>query len=456
MLIASAEDAASANTAPKPKQNYRWLIIGLAFLITLINYLDRSAISYAIGPIKQEFHLQDDAFGLIGGAFGFGYAFMTIGGGILSDRFGARKIWALAATAWSLITAFLAAASGLWTFIILRSTLGLAEGPHFPCLARVCGDWLPANERARAAAFGLLAVPLSSVIGAPLISQLIIHLGWRAMFVVLGSAGIVWALIWLLAFRDFPEQSKQVAEEELLYIRSGATGTREKSHEELRDHGCEGNKSSVKSLLSNKSLMINNYAFFCFGYLLFFAVTWLPGFMEHEYGMPLAEVGKFLMIPWATAAVLLAFGGWISDRIYQGTHSVRKSRCHLIWISQLLSALCLLPMLFKPSLNLGIVMVSLGLGFGLMPNAAFYSINCDLAKDRVATSQGLMTMFSSLASMGAPALTGILVTHFHSFAPAFALLIFFALSSVVLVAFFQFPDRAATTAAVSPVGPAAS
>lgn len=441
MLIASAEDAASANTAPKPKQNYRWLIIGLAFLVTLINYLDRSAISYAIAPIKQEFHLDDKSFGLIGGAFGFGYAFMTIGGGILSDRFGARKIWALAATAWSLITALLAAASGLGTFIILRSSLGLAEGPHFPSLARVCGDWLPPKERARAAAFGLLAVPLSSVIGAPLISQLIIHMGWRAMFVVLGSAGIVWALVWVLAFRDFPEQSKQVSEEELLYIRSGATDTRDKSREELRNHGCEGNKSSIKSLLTNKSLMINNYAFFCFGYLLFFAVTWLPGFVEHEYGMPLDSAGKFLMIPWATAAVLLAIGGYASDRIYQRTHSVRKSRCHLIWVSQLLSALCLLPMLFKPSLSVGIVMVSLGLGFGLMPNAAYYSINCDLAKDRVATSQGLMTMFSSLASMGAPVLTGVLVDKFQSFAPAFALLIFFALSSVILVAFFQHPDQ---------------
>jgi sugar phosphate permease len=440
-MLETSMPTSEANALPKPKGNYRWVIVGLAFVITLINYLDRSAISFAIGPLKAEFHLDDQAFGKIAGAFGVGYMFMTIGGGVLTDRFGARKIWAGAAMAWSLITALLAAASGLWTFIILRSSLGLAEGPHFPSLARVCADWLPASERARAASFGLMAVPLASVIGSPLISQLIIHLGWRAMFVVLGSLGIVWAFIWVWLFRDFPERSRFVSDEELAYIRGGAGASRERTQQELLEHGLEGDKSTVKNMLSNRSLMINNYSFFCFGYLLFFAVNWLPGFLEQTYSMSLADVGKFLMLPWATAACLTGLGGLISDRLWNRTGSVRKSRCHLIWICQLLSALCFLPMLFKPTLTLGMIMVSLGLGLGLMPNAAFYSINCDLAKDRAATSQGLMTMFSSCASIGAPILTGWLVTVSGNFTSAFALLIFFTLTSVFVVYFFQHPDK---------------
>ncbi|MFX5464776.1 MFS transporter, partial [Acinetobacter baumannii] len=79
----------------------------------------------------------------------------------------------------------------------MRSALGLCEGPHFPALARVVADWLPPNERARATAVSLAAVPLASVIGAPLISQLIIHCGWRAMFMILGSLGIAWAIAWV-------------------------------------------------------------------------------------------------------------------------------------------------------------------------------------------------------------------------------------------------------------------
>jgi sugar phosphate permease len=440
-MIVTSTESSTTNPIAKPKGNYRWVIIGLAFVITLINYLDRSAISFALEPLKREFGLDDAAFGKIAGAFGLGYLFMTIGGGMLTDRFGARKIWAGAAFLWSAITAFLALASGLWTFILLRSSLGLAEGPHFPSLTRVCADWLPVNERARAAAFSLMAVPLSSVIGAPLISQLIIHFGWRVMFVVLGSLGIVWAAIWVVMFRDFPEQSNRVSDDEVLYIRSGASISRTENHNALRDHGCTGDKSTVASLLRNRSLMINNYAFFCFGYLLYFSVTWLPGFLQETYGLKLSQVGTFLMIPWATASVLLPLGGYISDKVWHRTHSLRKSRCHLMWICQLLSGLCLVPMLFKPDLSVAMVMVSLGLGFGLMPNAAFYSLNCDLAKDRVATSQGLMTMFSSISSIGAPILTGWLVTASGNFTSAFGLLIFFTLSSVLAVFFFQHPDQ---------------
>ena len=440
-MIVTSTETPTTNPVAKPKTNYRWVIIILAFIITLINYLDRSAISFAYEPLKHEFGLNDEAFGKIAGAFGIGYMFMTIGGGMLTDKFGARKIWAGAAFLWSTITALLATASGMWTFILLRSSLGLAEGPHFPSLTRVCADWLPVNERARAAAFGLMAVPLSSVIGAPLISQLTINFGWRVMFVVLGSLGVVWALVWFLMFRDFPEQSKKVTDEEMLYIRSGEPISRDRSHEDLRDQGCVGEKSSVATLLRNRSLMINNYAFFAFGYLLYFAVTWLPGFLQKTYGLPLAEVGTFLMLPWATASVLLPLGGFLSDRIWNKTGSLRKSRVHLMWICQLLCGLVLLPMLFKPTLPVAMVMMSLGLGFGLMPNAAFYSLNCDLAKDRVGTSQGLMTMFSSIASIGAPIMTGWLVTASGNFTSAFGLLIFFTLSSVLLVFFFQHPDK---------------
>src|SRR5687768_1805266 len=89
----SGEPVNQTVEAPPTKEkqtNYRWVVIALAFLITIINYLDRSAISYAIGPIKHEFGLNDQDFGFIAAAFGIGYMVMTLGGGILVDRWGAR------------------------------------------------------------------------------------------------------------------------------------------------------------------------------------------------------------------------------------------------------------------------------------------------------------------------------------------------------------------------------
>jgi MFS family permease len=164
------------------RSNYRRIIILLAFLITIVNYLDRSAISYAIGPICREFKLDKAQFGSIGSAFAIGYMVMTVVGGLWVDRWGARRVWSIAATVWSLCTGGLALAADFSGLFTMRVLLGVAEGPHFPALTRVIADWLPVTERARATAFGLCAVPLANVIGAPLISGLMVSLGWKATF----------------------------------------------------------------------------------------------------------------------------------------------------------------------------------------------------------------------------------------------------------------------------------
>jgi MFS family permease len=84
------------------RSNYRWVISGLIFLITLINFIDRSAISFIIDPLKQEFHFTDTEFGMILSAFGLGYFLLTILGGWLVDTLGSRLVWPLAAIGWSL------------------------------------------------------------------------------------------------------------------------------------------------------------------------------------------------------------------------------------------------------------------------------------------------------------------------------------------------------------------
>lgn len=425
--------------------NYRWVILGLAFFITLVNYLDRSAISYAITPISKEFGFTKTDFGAVASAFAVGYMIMTTGGGLMVDKWGARKVWSGAAVLWSAITALMGLASSFSVLFTFRTLLGLAEGPHFPALTRVVADWLPPSERARSTAIGLTAVPMASVIGAPLITTLIISFGWKMMFVILGSVGIVWAFVWYFMFRDYPENSKSVNEAELTHIREGQLVNRDKSDDELRHHHLSLGTTTWKFMLLNPSLMANNFAFFAFGYLLFFALTWLPGYFESTYHLNLKQVGVYLIAPWLTAAVMLMTAGFISDWLWKKTGSMRASRSHLIWSCQLLSGICFIPVLFNQDLNVSLIFISLGLGFGLMPNAAFYALNTDLAKDRAATSLGLMDTFFALSGILAPYLTGFLAEKTGSFNAAFSLLIFFTLSATLAVFFFQRPDEKKST-----------
>lgn len=410
---------------------YRWFVTSLIFFITLVNFVDRSAISFVIEPLKREFHFTDTQFGMILSAFGLGYVLLTAFGGWLVDVWGTRIVWPLAAIGWSLCVGCLGLATGFASFIMLRLLLGITEGPHFPAMSRSISDWLPASERARALSLGLVAIPLSSVVGAPLTSYLVADFGWRTMFFVISAVGILWAVVWFLFFKDRPEQSRFVNEAERKLIISSRA-----KKEEGKD------PIDWRFILTNPALIANNIAYFAFGYMLFFATLWLPGYFLTQHGMNLKSVGWFLTIPWLVGAIFLKAGGIISDWLYKKTGSSRISRSHLIWTTQLLAAIFFLLLGFTNSLPLCLLFLSLGLGFGFMPQPAYFSVNIDVAKDRAGSSQGVTSAFLSLAGIIAPALTGWLIDFTGNYQAAFLLLAGLTAASVVVVILFHHPDRA--------------
>ena len=407
------------------KKTYIIGIITILFLTLIVNYMDRSAIAYAIQPIKHDFGLNNAQFGLIGAAFGFGYLLMTLIGGILVDRYFAHRVLTVSSLIWSVVCILLGFATNFWMLFVLRVLLGVAEGPSFPAVTQVIANWLPLSWRVRTMSFVLAAVPFASVLGAPIISHLIITFNWRLTFIILGSfgEGILITIIWFAFYRD------------------AHTFDKSKFSEPLADQVIS-QKTTWRFLLLNRSLMANNYAYFTYGYLFFFALTWLPGYLEQDYGLKLKQVGWFLTIPWLTATVLLIVGGTLSDKLLERTDSLRRSRSHVIWICQLLSALCFLTVIFEHSLTTALIFISLGLGFSLMPNAVFYSLNIDLAKDRAATHPGIMDCFFALGGILAPALTGLLAHLTGNFNAAIFLLSVLTLSSVLGIILFQHPDKA--------------
>lgn len=434
-------NSSQAFLRPQGKTNYRWVVVALSFIIIIINYMDRTAISYAVGPIQKEFGLNNTDYGMIAAAFGIGYTIMTLGGGIIVDLWGSRKVWAGSAVAWSLCTGLLGASNGFHALAFLRVMLGITEGPCFPAMTRAVTDWLPMAERARATAITLAAVPLASAIGAPFISHLIAQYGWRTMFAILACLGIVWAIVWWKMYRDYPQNSPKVSQAELEHIHEGQAITHGQSDDELRKHHLAAGKTTWKFILFNPSLMANNFSFFSFGYLLFFATTWLPAFLEQTYHLKVKEVGLYCIAPWLTSAVLLTVAGFMADWLWKKTGSIRKSRSHMIWICQMLSAFCFIAVTTTNSLPTVITLISLGLGFGLMPNAAFYALNSDLAKDRAGTSLGLMDCFLAAAGVLAPLLTGWMSTVTGNFNSAILLMAGLTISSSICVILFQHPDR---------------
>ncbi len=414
------------------KTYFRWVVVGLVTLITVINYLDRSAIAYAIHPIQQEFGFDDTQFGLIGSAFAMGYLFSTFWGGFLVDRFGTRYVWAIAALVWSLSLILLSQANALISFLILRMFLGLGEGPHFPAMTRTLANWLPMKERARALGLDLVGVPLASLIGAPLITSLIVAFGWKITFLILGSLGIAWAVVWLFFFRTHPQDSSWVSAPECAYIQQD---------QNLNSTVDTDVPLNWKDILLNRTFITNTLAFFSFGYFVFFAITWFPGYLAKTYQLELQEIGLLLIAPWATASLFILLGGFLSDWIWKHTESLRLSRSYLIGISQLLSALSLIPLLFSHDVKWTLFFLSLGTGFAFLPNASFFALNADLSHEHAGKSQGMMTAFFAFSGILAPFLTGLLTDWTGNFNAAIFIVLFLSIFSGLGIVFFQFPDH---------------
>lgn len=400
-----------------------WLhlrILALIAIVTVINYLDRSAISFAILPIEHTLGMTNSEFGWIAGAFGIGYILMAPFGGMLVDRFGPVIMWLSSAIAWSIITIFMGIVSSVEAFFFLRIALGIAEGVHFPCLLRTVVDWLPSNLRGRMLAIGLAGVPLSSLIGSPFLAWLIDDFGWKSMFFVLGFLGLVWVVLWILNFRgNFANEPKdpKASKKAMLMLQTSA---------------------GWRDILSSHTFQISCFIYFAFGYTVFFALMWLPGYLEQTYGIDIRKTGFLVMLPWFISSVMLFFGGSLSDYLLKKTHKLRLSRSCLIGIFMGASGILFLIIPFLPSLYFDVFLYSCALGFAFAINAPIYALNSDLFPHHPGTAQGVMTMFFALAGFIAPTLTGLLSDLSGNFEIAIYMMAAFSLVASVL-AFFQKP-----------------
>src|SRR6185436_5949934 len=213
---------------------FRWFIIFLLFAISVVNYIDRAAISYSIPQIERDLGLSPADAGGILGAFGLGYAITTLLGGIVVDRFGSRVVLAVAAVLWSVSIGATGLAAGFVMLYAARVLLGVSEGPNFPALTGAVTRWLAPQERATALGNALVAVPLALAIGGPIVTQLLAWLDWRWTFGVLFVLSAAWVPLWYFLFRDSPAESRFVNKAELDHIRTTSDGGTRAPHAVLK------------------------------------------------------------------------------------------------------------------------------------------------------------------------------------------------------------------------------
>ena len=181
--------------------------------------MDRSNISVAQPEIAKEFGLSKTAMGLVLAAFTWAYALGQIPAGWLGDRFGPRKVLAVIMSWWAIAAAMTGAAVGLYSLFSARFLLGLGEAGAFPVASRGMQLWFPRSERGRIQGtthfFSRFAVAVTPFVAG----SIMLAFGWRAIFYIFGSLGVIWAIAFSFFYRNLPEEHKSVNRAELAQIR---------------------------------------------------------------------------------------------------------------------------------------------------------------------------------------------------------------------------------------------
>ena len=191
----------------------RWILAGMLFLATAVNYLDRGALAVVSRNIRTEFGLneQDYSYSLV--AFFLAYAIMYAGSGYIVDRLGTKKGFAFFIGFWSIAAMLHAAVRGTWSLAGARFLLGLGEPGNWPAATKAVNEWFPARQRALGVGIFNAGSSVGAMLSGIVIAWLTIHYGWRFAFLCTGAVGLLWLAVWLILYNP-PHMNRWLSERE--------------------------------------------------------------------------------------------------------------------------------------------------------------------------------------------------------------------------------------------------
>src|ERR1700719_2113192 len=268
----------------------RWSIVSLLFAASLINYLDRAAISFALPFISRDFHLTSQGKGLLLSSFFWSYALMQIPIGWCADRFNLRWLYALAFTIWSFAQGLTGLSSIVSALLAFRILLGVGESIYLPGGTKIVSLLFAPKQRGLPSGLFDFGTRTGLVLEGILVPWLLVRFGWRRTFLILGFTALVWIAPW---FWVFPRRLRAVSTSASIDLAGRSVG---------------------RSLL-NRNLLGICLGFFCFDYYWYVLVTWLPDYLLTVRQLSIVQAGFYASLVFFTFGVSEPMGGWIADSL---------------------------------------------------------------------------------------------------------------------------------------------
>lgn len=414
-------------------QGLRWWVIALIALATIINYIDRQALSVLWPDIVEELFPDESAlerkqiYANISIVFVFAYAFGQAIFGKIFDWVGTRFGFVLSIGVWSLATVAHAFAQGVLSLSIFRAILGVAEAGNWPGAAKGNAEWFPTKERALAQGIFNSGAAIGGIIAIPLIAYLTVYFSWQMVFVVVGVMGFLWLVPWLVLVKAPPGSHPWLTEEEKQYILSG-------QRRELNDDGQEEEYNpSTKELLSRKQSWGVIIASAAIDPIWWLFVFWIPIYLNEVYGMDVKSIGIYGWVPYVGAMFGAWFGGLLAQNRLKAGWNTDKTRKLTITLGCLIMLPALLVMA-NPGEPVVAVLIMAVILFGFQTAIGnVQTLPSDLlGKKAVGTLSGFSGMAAKLGAVGLTSLVPYL-TAGGNYTPAFVIGASLAITAMLAV-----------------------
>jgi len=378
-------------------------MISLAFWATVINYLDRQTLSVAAPVLREQFHMTNTAYSRV--LFGFLLAYTIMNGisGPMIDRLGTRLGYALCMAWWSAAALLHTLARGALSLGIFRFLLGMGEAGNWPGAVKVVAEWFPEKERAFASGIFNSGSAIGAILAPPIVVYILVTLGWRPAFLVVGCVGFLWLFIWWPLYRTpaeavFPPRKSPFSPP-------------------LRGES-KASALTVSRLIRTRFVWAFTLSKVFMDPVWYFYIFWFPEYLKQARSFNMASIGAFAWIPFAVAGVGNLAGGALSAFLLRRGVSVTVARKGAVTFFAVLM-LSAIPAVLAAQAWLSIAFVSIAmLGYtGSLAN--MLAMPADVCpKSSVASVYGLASMGSGFGGMLFTLVTGWAVDH-YSYTPVF-------------------------------------
>jgi sugar phosphate permease len=438
------------NLNESKSSHVRWVVLLLLCLMYLITYLDRVSLANTAGPIMKEYGFNKVTMGIIFSAFIWAYALFQVPGGWLGDRFGPRKVLSVIMAYRTVIAILTTGAMGFASFWGIRFALGVGEAGAFPTATRAMQMWFPRDERGFVQGVSHAASRLGAAVGPPIAVAIMLHYGWRSVFYVIGALSLLWSILYLVMYRNMPEETSLVSRGELARIRGlDEKGEIKKANIQKRP------KVPWNILLKHGNMWAVMCAYATYIYSLWFFLSWLPSYLVEYRHFTVIKTGLFASMPLMAGVIGDAFGGWLTDKLLLKTNNLKFARRSVAIVAMLGCGTATLFAAMSASPFTAVYCLTVAMFFLEMTIGPAWAVPMDIGGEFSGTVSGMMNMGGQFVGALSPTIFGYLVSRGSWVAP-FVVSAGLLFIGAAIWAFWIDPEQSVIDKGEGTAGPAVS